>query len=62
MDVERACADNVEASLRLRAGGVDAILLECTNMPPYRAAIESACGVPVYSLIDAVQEMYESIV
>jgi Asp/Glu/hydantoin racemase len=31
---------------------VGAIVLECANMPPYRAAVETATGLPVY---DAAQ-------
>ncbi|WP_434112291.1 aspartate/glutamate racemase family protein [Paraburkholderia caffeinilytica] len=29
-----------------------AVVLECTNMGPYRAAISAACGRPVFDLVD----------
>ncbi len=31
---------------------VGAILLECTNMPPYASAISAATGKPIYSIYD----------
>lgn len=33
---------------------IGAIVLECTNMPPHAAAIEAACGVPVYDIVSLV--------
>ncbi|MDJ0628315.1 MAG: aspartate/glutamate racemase family protein [Rhodobacter sp.] len=52
MDVTAARADNVEAAERLMAEHADigALVLECTNMIPYAAAIRRAVGVPVYSM------------
>lgn len=38
-----------------------ALLLECTNMPPYADAVRQAGGLPVYSIIDAVNDFYRSI-
>ena len=50
MDVAAALADNVEAARALHAANPDlgAIVLECTNMPPYAAALSAALGRPVY--------------
>jgi hypothetical protein len=31
---------------------VDAIVLECTNLPPYKNALEAALGVPVFDVLD----------
>lgn len=39
-------------SLTHATPGLAAIVLECTNMPPYRDAIRARCGVPVFDLID----------
>lgn len=52
LDLDRACADVVEAAERLlsRHPGVRSVLLECTNMPPYRAAVERAVNRPVFDL------------
>ena len=44
--------DNVDAARRLVDAnvGLEAILLECTNMAPYAEAISETVGLPVYSL------------
>jgi hypothetical protein len=31
---------------------VDAIVLECTNLPPYKQALKHALGVPVFDVLD----------
>ncbi len=52
LDASRAEADAIEAAERLlkRAPGVSTIILECTNLAPYRDAIESVSGVPVVDI------------
>lgn len=56
LDVEAARADNVTAALALQAAhpNLGAIVLECTNMPPYAADIRAATGLPVFSIINFV--------
>lgn len=56
MDVDLAERDVVEAGLRLVAGnpGIGAIVLECTNMPPYAASLQAATGLPVYDIYSLV--------
>ena len=56
LDVEAARADLVEAAGRLVSEHADigAIVLECTNMPPYQADIRAATGLPVFSIVDYV--------
>jgi Asp/Glu/hydantoin racemase len=58
--LDRAAAERevVEAALRLvrRHANVGAIVLECTNMPPYAAAVRAATKLPVHditTLLDA---------
>ena len=50
LDVDRAREDVVNAARRLveRNRDVGAIVLECTNMPPYAADISRATGLPVH--------------
>lgn len=51
LDPELAEADNVSAALMLCADdSVGAIVLECTNMTPYAAAIGAATGRPVFTM------------
>ena len=52
MDVDAAERDVVEAGRDLvsRHPEVGAIVLECTNMPPYAAALREAVGLPVFDI------------
>lgn len=52
MDVDLARCDVVEAGRALvaRHPEVGAIVLECTNMPPYAAAMQAELGLPVYDI------------
>lgn len=56
LDVDKAQKDLVDAARRLVAAHRDigAIVLECTNMPPYQSAIRAATGLPVFSMVDYV--------
>ncbi|WP_237215080.1 aspartate/glutamate racemase family protein [Falsiroseomonas oryziterrae] len=56
MDVALAEQDIVEAGRRLvaRHPEVGAIVLECTNMPPYAAALREALGLPVYDIYSMI--------
>jgi Asp/Glu/hydantoin racemase len=61
---EQPCADSasareaevVAAARRLTARHTDvgAILFECTNFPPHRAAVEAATGLPVYDVFTLI--------
>jgi hypothetical protein len=56
MDVALAEQDVVEAgkSLVAQHPEVGAIVLECTNMPPYAAALQAAVGLPVYDIYSMI--------
>ena len=41
--------------------GIDAIVLECTNLPPYRKALEDALGVPVLDVLDLLRNFRKSL-
>jgi len=56
MDVALAEQDILDAGRRLveRHPEVGAIVLECTNMPPYAAALQDAIGLPVYDIYSMI--------
>lgn len=56
LDVEAARADVRAAAetLKTQAENLSAVVLECTNLPPYRDAIEDTVGCPVYDIRDLV--------
>ena len=56
LDVSVARQDIVDAgrSLVARHPDVGAIVLECTNMPPYAAALREAVGLPVYDIYSMI--------
>ena len=52
LDIERATADLLAAGHRLvsRHDNIGALVLECTNMPPYAHALREALGLPVFDI------------
>jgi hypothetical protein len=58
LDVDAARAEVVAAAQRLcqRRPDVTSLVLECTNMPPYAAAVAQATGLPVVDLVSFVHD------
>jgi len=56
LDVDLARQDVMNAALALVAKNPDigAIVLECTNMCPYAAAVQEATGLPVYDIYSMI--------
>jgi len=56
MDIGLAEQDILDAGrdLTRRHPEVGAIVLECTNMPPYAAALRAATGLPVYDIYSMI--------
>jgi hypothetical protein len=56
MDIALAEQDILDAGHALVAAHpeVSAIVLECTNMPPYAAALQAALGLPVYDIYSMI--------
>lgn len=64
LDVEAARLDNVEAALQLvnENPNLGALVLECTNMVPYAAAIQKAVKMPVFSMVSFVEWFQSGLV
>ena len=39
---------------------IGAIVLECTNMPPFAEYIQKEAGVPVFDIVSLTNMVYES--
>ncbi len=63
MDVRLAAQDILDAGRQLvaMAPDVGAILLECTNMPPYAFALREVLGLPVYDIYSLVTWLHAGI-
>ncbi len=63
LDLAQAERDVVAAALRLtaRCPHVGALVLECTNMPPYRDAVRRATGLPVVDAQMAISAFWRSL-
>ena len=59
--VEAAC---VRAAKKLKRGHpeVGAVVLECTNLPPYAKAIQEAVELPVFDIVSLTNMVYAAIV
>src|SRR5690348_4033523 len=63
LDVDRARDEHVRVARRLVAEHPDvaAIVLECTNMPPYAAEIQRETGRPVFDIVSLVTLMHGAL-
>jgi Asp/Glu/hydantoin racemase len=43
-------------SLIARHPSVDTLVLECTNLPPYKQALQQALGLPVFDVLDLLRD------
>jgi Asp/Glu/hydantoin racemase len=57
MNVDLARKDVLEAGHELisHSPSIGAIVLECTNMPPYAAALQAELGLPVYDIYSMIR-------
>ncbi|SDN42106.1 aspartate/glutamate racemase family protein [Ensifer sp. YR511] len=57
-------ADLLDAARRLleKNSDIGAIVLECTNMPPYAHAISAKYGLPVFDVISMIKWFYGALV
>lgn len=63
LDRDKMADDVVAAARRLASAHDDlgAIVLECANMPPYRAAVEAAVQLPVFDAVQLITWFYAGI-
>ena len=64
LDVEAARQEHVAVARRLVAEHpeIDAIVLECTNMPPYAASVQAATGLPVFDITSLIRMVHGAVV
>jgi len=64
LDVEKAQAENVKVAKELVEENpeVGALVLECTNMPPYAKAIQEAINLPVFDIFTLTDMVYHALV
>jgi aspartate/glutamate racemase len=63
LDVEIARQEHLTVARRLVEAHpeIGAIVLECTNMPPYRADIQAATGLPVFDITTLVRMVHDAV-
>jgi len=63
LDVEAARQEHVSVARRLVEAHpeIGAIVLECTNMPPYRAEIQAVTGLPVFDITTLVRMVHDAV-
>ena len=63
LDVEVARAEHVKVARGLVEAHpeIDAIVLECTNMPPYREDVRAATGRPVFDITTLVRMVRDAV-
>jgi Asp/Glu/hydantoin racemase len=64
LDVDAARAEHVKVARQLIAEHPDigALVLECTNMPPYAADLQRETGTPVFDILSLVHLMHAALV
>jgi Asp/Glu/hydantoin racemase len=64
LDVEKSRNELVKTARKMISdySEVGAIVLECTNMPPYAAAIQQEIGLPVFDIYTLANMVYQAVV
>jgi len=47
--------------LVVRHPAIDTVVFECTNLPPYKPAVQQALGLPVVDVLDLLKDFYAGL-
>ncbi len=63
IDIDKCCREVVSAAQKMVDSNPDvgAIVLECTNMPPYARAVQDTVGLPVFDVVTMINYAYSSV-
>jgi len=63
LDVEAVEREVVDAAVEVQAEHpeVGAVLLECSDLPPYSAAVQAATGLPVFDWIGFINYVHQAV-
>ena len=63
MDAPGVASEVVGQAQRMLAADphIAAILFECTNLPPYAAAVQAAAGLPVYDVVTMIRHVHAAL-
>jgi Asp/Glu/hydantoin racemase len=63
LDVDAARQEHLTVARRMLEAHpeIGAIVLECTNMPPYRADLQAATGLPVFDITTLVRMVHDAV-
>jgi len=64
LEVEKVEAEVVAQARRMTTAdpAIRAVLLECSNLPPYAAAVQRAVGLPVYDFVTMIHHVQSALV
>ncbi len=64
LDVDAVEQEVVEAALEVQSDHpeIGALLLECSDLPPYSAAVQAATGLPVFDWIGFINYVHQGVV
>ncbi len=64
LDTEGVEAEVVQQAVRLQKEhpGMKAVLLECSMLPPYGAAVQAALGLPVFDYVTMIDYVWSAVV
>jgi hypothetical protein len=63
MEIEKVEAEVVAQACRMTEAdpAIRSVLLECSNLPPYAAAVQRAVGLPVYDFVTMIHHVHSAL-